>query len=301
MFNFKQHAANIILLSAVSSIAIICIFILYNLGATLTSKDRLRHTLNLVGLESIARSPILYDTDRDSDPIVGILQDHRTVVDWALDCAGAKSRLSLPERINKYVRLGQPSSSVGPEKLPDGMRELTKDEKQLLSLSKSIANQRMGLKLQADDAYSLWATSSIITIILGMLTTILISLSSTEFGRGEGTMQRTVRVLAVIFPAIGTAFAAIIAFYGPQAEWTQTSRTLASLAQLHAQMATGIWHVGCDPAGTGSEKPLGTVLPDWSKRYIDLQTLSVATSRTSGGSNSGGTGQQGPAEEQKTQ
>jgi uncharacterized membrane protein YgcG len=133
--------------------------------------------------------------------------------------------------------------------------------------------------------------AALISIAIGMITTILVSVSSTEFGRGDGTPQRLIRVFAIIFPALGTATAAVISFYSPQAEWGQTSRTLASETQLHDQMALTVWRLACPTADTDdSAKPLTDNLENWSKRFIEIQTI-PNSSGTSGGNQ--GSGSQG--------
>ena len=122
-----------------------------------------------------------------------------------------------------------------------------------------------------------------------MITTILVSVSSTEFGRGDGPRQRLIRVLAIIFPALGTATAAVISFYSPQAEWAQASRTLASEAQLHAEIALTVWKLTCLTTDTddSTAKPLTDNLEHWSKRYMEIQTIPNG-SGTPGGNQGGG-------------
>jgi hypothetical protein len=129
-----------------------------------------------------------------------------------------------------------------------------------------------------------------------MITTILVSMSSTEFGRGDGRNQRLIRILAIVFPALGTAAAAVIAFYSPQAEWSQASRTLTSMTQLHGQIALGVWKLTCHQANNNDDaKQFTNALDDWSKRYHDIQTISNAISGATGsaGESGSGSGKQG--------
>jgi hypothetical protein len=133
-----------------------------------------------------------------------------------------------------------------------------------------------------------WEVATLLSIAIGMITTILVSVSSTEFGRGDGPPQRLIRVFAIIFPALGTAVAAVISFYGPQGEWVQASRTLASETQLHDQIALTVWKLSCPTGDTDdSTKPLIDNLENWSKRYIEIQTIPNATGAP-GGSQGGG-------------
>jgi hypothetical protein len=71
----------------------------------------------------------------------------------------------------------------------------------------------------------------------------------------------------------------VIGFYSPQAEWGQASRTLASETQLHGQMALAVWGLTCvktDASDDSGTKALAAALESWSKRYIDIQTISNA-------------------------
>jgi hypothetical protein len=75
----------------------------------------------------------------------------------------------------------------------------------------------------------------------------------------------------------------VIAFYSPQAEWSQASRILASTTQLHSQMGLGIWKLKyLENEDDDNAKLFVTMLEDWSKRYIDIQTVSGVTSKATG-------------------
>jgi hypothetical protein len=135
-----------------------------------------------------------------------------------------------------------------------------------MTLSFQIWQQRYVQRLKTRSAYVFWQTTTFITIGLGMLTTILISLSSTTVGQGPGTPQQIIRVLAIVFPAVGTAAAAVIAFYGPQNEWSHSSRMLDSLTQLHDEMALGVWRLPDCSAAAASADEKGK-LTEWTNTY----------------------------------
>jgi hypothetical protein len=79
----------------------------------------------------------------------------------------------------------------------------------------------------------------------------------------------------------------VIAFYGPQAEWSQSSRTFASLSQLHGQMALDIFKIeDCQPAPP-KDSDLAKQLEIWGKNYKDIETLATAASSASGGGQGG--------------
>jgi hypothetical protein len=173
-------------------------------------------------------------------------------------------------------------------KWPDGIHQLNQSEHALIRLSAELSEQRASLIPKVRSAYFFWQLVTLVSIAIGMFTTILVSVSSTEFGRGDGRSQRLIRVFAIILPALGTATAAVIGFYSPQVEWGQASRTLASDTQLHDQMALTVWKLTCPATDTDdSAKPLKDNLENWSKRYVEIQTIPNA-SGASGGTQAGG-------------
>ena len=113
-------------------------------------------------------------------------------------------------------------------------------------------------------------------IFVGMLTTITVSISSSEFGRGEGLRPRLFRFSAIILPILGTALAGVVAFYSLQARWNQAGTTLASLAQLQSQMAIDVWKLRCtddDPKDNDGDRKL---ISEWSRRYAEILSVSAA-------------------------
>jgi hypothetical protein len=193
----------------------------------------------------------------------------------------------------------QPSDTNQPRVQP---RSPNRQELALAQLSYAIAKHRVEARTKTQAAYALWQFSTLTTIVIGLVTTIVVSLSATEFVK-NGRIALTVKVLAIVFPVIGTAFAAIIAFYGPQAEWSQSSRTFAALSQLHGQIALDIFKIeDCPPVPT-KESELAKQLETWGKNYKDIQTLANAAATgsaggqagPSGGNQDGGQGNKGQA------
>jgi hypothetical protein len=109
---------------------------------------------------------------------------------------------------------------------------------------------------------------SMTSIVVGMITTIIVAISATDYGKD----RIEIRILAIVLPALTTAAAAAFAFYGPQFAWSQAARTLSSLSYLHGQMALEIWEVEADDRDGLAKK-----LADWSKRFLDIQTIAAAT------------------------
>jgi hypothetical protein len=212
-----------------------------------------------------------------------VISYHAAIRSWVMGCIGFDDWEDMPLRIKRIfvlpVESWSGSDSSGP--LLEG-RMPNHRERALIQLSSILAFQGIALRSKVQSAYFFWQCTSLIAIVLGMITTILVSVSSTEFGRGDGRNQRLIRLLAIIFPALGTAVAAIIAFYSPQAEWSQASRTLASVNQLHGQVALGVWKLKCPTADDEDAKLFTTTIEDWSKRFHDIQAISSIASEPSG-------------------
>jgi hypothetical protein len=281
------------------SIATVCVIVIVAYFAI--SPSYRESVLNQLGVDYYASKNL--DPGRFSDRPSGeaydtadvqtVLPDYNAVAHWVLNCLGVN-----PERPGLAIRLvlvpDRERRSTS-EEWPKDVRHFDSDEMLIIQLNKRLTDQRLNLVGKVRSSYFFWEIATLASIIIGMITTILVSLSSTEFGRGDGQRQRIIRVLAIIFPVLGTATAAIINFYGPQAEWGQASRTLASLTQLHGQMGLALWKLPpCSPTGIGDKTALRSDIEDWSKRYVDIQTIASASGTTpSGGGGPGGSAPSG--------
>jgi len=206
--------------------------------------------------------------------------DHYNVINWIMTCTRIQQLSDQPQYIQSMFSgaydvglLTRPPPS-GPIK--DIVSSLAKTEpprlpnqteRALMNLSFQIWKERYTQRLKTRSAYSFWQITTFVTIGLGMLTTILISLSSTTAGQGQGKPQQIIRTLAIVFPAVGTAAAAVIAFYGPQNEWSHSSRVFDSLSQLHDDMALGVWRLP-DCSGAVASVDEKTKLTDWTNSYL---------------------------------
>jgi hypothetical protein len=196
--------------------------------------------------------------------------DFESVAGWAMECMGIESYENLPDQYQMLLSYYQPDIN-NVRMFPKDVKRLSPDQRAILALNRSISFEREKYRLRADGAESQLRWLTFIGIGMGMITTIVVSMSSTEFGRGAGRVQTLLRLLAISFPIIGTAVSGVIAFYSPQEKWNQARRTLASLTQLHAQMAVGVWNLKCD-LDDGARK----TVDGWSARYVDVQTAAAA-------------------------
>jgi hypothetical protein len=149
---------------------------------------------------------------------------------------------------------------------------------ELSFLSDNIARTRVDSAQNAANAYRVLEVSTWSAVLLGLATTVLVSLSSTEFGKGDSRLSRSTRVLAIVFPALATAVAAITAFYAPREDLARSSQALVSARQIHDQIAADIGQVPCpseeDAANGGGE--IARKLVEWKKSIRDARALADA-------------------------
>jgi hypothetical protein len=203
--------------------------------------------------------------------------DHLSVVSWVFKCTSTREPNNLPDYVKWmypgwyfYAPLADPKTSqvhYGSAREPENL------ERELVQLSFALWTQRYSLRLKAHDSFVLWQAFAITTIAIGMFTTILISLSATDvLNERSAGFRSTIRILAIVFPALGTACAAVTAFYGPQAEWTQASRELMGLTNLHEQMSVAVWDLDCltPSAVGGAQAETGTTADDKQGSLVSL-------------------------------
>jgi uncharacterized membrane protein YgcG len=299
---FTRYATMLLRLTALIFVGVLCASAIYGVILLIVSAQARDATFVFLRLQKTyeyvppPQDADLFDLSRSQQDQLSVWPDHNSISRWVLHCMGM--RLDKPEQImsaivwrNFDLASYRPTYVAPDASWPTGIRPPDHKEQMLIELTRTLADQRLSLLSKVRSTYAWWQIATWISIGLGMITTILVSVSATDFGRGDGTRPQLIRVLAIIFPAMGTAAAAVIAFYSPQGEWGQASRTLASVSLLHSQIVFGVWNLQCPQAETDTDvdfKKLTAALDDWTKRYTDIQTLSNATSGGSGSQGSGG-------------
>jgi hypothetical protein len=221
-------------------------------------------TLRLFGFDNAAdalRGPKRDNVSIEERDLYSVLPDHAAISEWVEYCIGVGPGDNAVLAIqNAFLTPSQKLLThpfAAEPKWPDRIHRINRSEHTLVQLSKELSEQRLGLIPKVRLAYFLLAIGN---AHIDRDRNDHDNFSEHEFDRvwpRHVPPQRLIRVLAIIFPALGTATAAVISFYSPQAEWGQASRTLASEAQLHDQMALTVWRLPCPTADTDdSAKPL---------------------------------------------
>jgi hypothetical protein len=291
---------SILKLTLLGCISLLCLAIVYGTAMLIFYSDARQELLWALHWEErprfgwVEEDPNYFELTNEHNAISGWVADCAKIDDFNFSKASRRTQsllgLTPPMAATRYQRGSATEATLEARPLPKTVlqppsdqasepgRSLNRAETAVLTLSISLTNQRYSQRVKAQDAYMLWQLGSVIIVALGMITTILVSLSSTEFGRGDGKAQRIIRVLAIVFPALGTAAAAVVAFYGAQAEWNQASRSLASLTQLHGQMVWGVARTKCNE-NPSEDDPIFALIDDWSRRFQDILTVANAASQ----------------------
>ncbi|NGM23992.1 hypothetical protein G3576_28555 [Roseomonas stagni] len=216
--------------------------------------------------------------------------DHNYIAGWILECRRFLSPEDAPGWMQRAVHITGVAASTNQTQ---GITvPLIREERALINLSLTLAADRSTLLTRSIDSYNFWEKTSILGILIGFLTTVLITISSANIIPQTSRWAIAVKTSAITLPALGTAFAAIVAFYTPQAEWSQASRTLTSNSLLHSQMRQLISSQEClfDDQGKPSAETATALLSGiqvWQRNYNDIQSASSSSNRT-GDTNNGG-------------
>lgn len=257
-----------LLLSAWMLAAVASFVLPTNVVEDLTVKARLA-----VKLPAFPEPP-LSEEARDAD------LDHNAISLWVYRCLGSPDFKNIPPEVQN-VLTGYPGMIDGGGK-KDEMIIVNSMYIRLATLSKSILYKRINIDRKVSSAYSVAQIGVFLSILIGVLTTVLVALNSSDYGKLQTKAGTFIRVGALALPAIGTAVAAAIAFYDPNGNLARQSQVVAGLQQLHSQIVAGAWKFSCarnvnDPTSLDA----ATRLDAWNQRYQEL-VASVVDSRAQG-------------------
>src|SRR5262249_55539857 len=153
-------------------------------------------------------------------------------------------------------------------------------QRQAIQLSQMLYRERIAQAAHVRDSYKFAQFMQLLIIGIGFVTTLVVGLSSSYFGQGESTRALFFRAAAIVLPVLGTAVASVSAYYSPSLEVGQAKATLASLAQLHSQIALEVWSTNCVP------DKIDKLSTQWVRRYQEIQVLSAAAPQAKSGEGS---------------
>lgn len=143
-------------------------------------------------------------------------------------------------------------------------------------------SQRYWEELDQFRSKSVWYAS--ILIVLGMLTTIVSALNSSQFGSGTNFSASTIKIFAIILPALATAITAYSSLNAPTDATSMRSQLIYNVASLGAQMTADLNQLGCK-SRIEIEK-LHAKISDWNMKYADtIVGIELSQGRSKSGGN----------------
>jgi hypothetical protein len=165
---------------------------------------------------------------------------------------------------------------------------MTSFHRAALYLSNAVARARIEAMGSAHDSYSRMQSFQIATVILGAVTTILISIKSTSIDNTR--LSLLIGILAIIFSSVGTGTSALNSFYSPREGYIRNQKSLSVLKKLHVEIATTVSSQAEFDTCTATTEESSKKVKEWSARLGRLLDDSeTATAPHSGGQMTPGT------------
>ncbi|WP_165931914.1 DUF4231 domain-containing protein [Neorhizobium sp. JUb45] len=236
-------------------------------------------------LRSLGLSYTRYRGPSDADS--GVM-NHEKAVARILTCRKITNEKQLEESDKRILR---PSIRNEEINISYAIIDLNTSERRISFMSAEIVQKRYEFQNENDRNYKYMQYSTFATIIIGMLTTAFISLSSSKIFKDESNISATVQILAILLPAIGTALAAVVAFYNPTEKYARAKQASTSLGQLHRDISTEIYKIDCiNNLNDEKQRQLSTKIDGWESQYGNVLNIAAARDLTQQGNSSSGTG-----------
>jgi hypothetical protein len=154
--------------------------------------------------------------------------------------------------------------------------ELSNTDLSLSYLSRALMVERANTARSMNSAYNAMIIWQAIVISAGAVATIIVSISSRAVGiQADSSAKRFISVAAVIASAFATAVASMSTFVGAQGAYATDLKTLASLRQMHAEIATlvpsGYDDKYCSqPPDQDKVKTINSYIQQWATRFSTI-------------------------------
>jgi len=146
--------------------------------------------------------------------------------------------------------------------------KMTSFHRAAIYLSHAVARARVEAMGSAHDSYSRMQYFQIATVIIGAITTILISIKSTSIDNTR--LSLLIGILAIIFSSVGTATSALNSFYSPREGYIKNQKSVSILRKLHMDIATTVSSQAESDTCTRMTEDNSKKVKEWSKQLGDL-------------------------------
>jgi len=181
--------------------------------------------------------------------LTAVQADHDSILAATGQCSSPHHPFQLPPRLRIIVPNGTPLPLSTPASSPPITLDSPSYPLAAVSLSDAIGRARIDLAQQKASDYVLMQIFEWLAVIVGAVTTILVSIKAMD---SEHTPRfLAIGIAAIIFSALGTGVATLNSFYSFHTTYVQTDHTLATLRQIHLDLALGLMRESgiCEPWG----------------------------------------------------
>jgi hypothetical protein len=226
--------------------------------------------------------------------------DHEMIAAAVAACSNIQDLDAQPDFVRAALRLDilpnggrRHSTSRAIDQKAASPLVLSNYQRAIVYLSDSITRNRIESATAANLNYTSMFWFQLAIVGIGAITTILISIKSiAPAGETPSTnnLSLWVGILAIVFSSLGTATSALNSFYGPRESYLKSERSLATLRQLHSDIATKIASTTSLPPDKCpkldpkiKDDPYAKQLQDWTTRLSAIlnATDSGSTQNTS--------------------
>ena len=184
-----------------------------------------------------------------------------------------EAKAGTPREI-KEIAFAEPKGAIAEPKGSGGL-SLSNYARTAIYLSDEITRSRTESAHNAHFNYVLMIGFQLAIVIIGAITTVLISLKSIMTADDtRKSLSLKIGIAAILFSSIGTATSALNAFYGPREAHLKAERSIAALRQLQSDIAIQVGSIrepqgkkecpSFDPAN--KDDPLYKQVQDWKTR-----------------------------------
>jgi hypothetical protein len=159
--------------------------------------------------------------------------------------------------------------------------KLTSFQRGAIYLSDTITRERIERAGVISHHYRVMNGLNMAIIIIGAITTTLISVKATASGdQVKNLLYQIIGITAIFLSAFGTIASGLNSFYNPQGQYTQHQKSLEMLKQLHVEVASAVSSQDVDRCRAPMAEDYGRKVKDWSARLASILNASETTAQS---------------------
>ncbi|MGR9437943.1 hypothetical protein ACU8V1_23490 [Rhizobium leguminosarum] len=161
-------------------------------------------------------------------------------------------------------------SADDPATLSPGQLALLTFQRKAKTQAESVYLYLHNYKRELTGMKRLGSTFAAVLIVLGMATTIVSALNSSELGTGSGRTATVIKVTAIALPALGTMVTAFAALYASSDQASGKAQLVYNLSTLTSEMNEAYLTAPCPVTTATDLSDMQTKLVNWTKRLSEI-------------------------------